>query len=67
MAKKKEVKQEVEMVTVECICKNVHLGNGVTLRAYRDSTADNWADGDRAEVTKDTADWLKKRKQVRIV
>lgn len=59
--------EQGEMVTVECICSNVHLGNGVILRARRDTPQSNWEDGDTAEISKGLADLLVKKKQVRIL
>ena len=73
MAKKKtetikeEATTKVAMETVECICKNVHLGNGKILRAYRDSPEDNWSDGDVAQVSHADAVFMKSQKQVKIL
>ena len=58
---------EEETVTVQCICNNVHLGNGVKLRAYRKTDRDNWSGGDKAEVKRSLADQLVEAKQVKIV
>lgn len=57
---KKEVKEvkEVEMVMVTCICKNVHLGNGVVLRCEKDKRNGNWVKGDSAEVPAHVAKML---------
>ncbi len=64
---KKKPGPKPEMVTVECICSNVHLDNNIILRASRESTDDNWDDGDTAEVSRQTAEFLVKRKQVKII
>ena len=39
-----------ETVLVRCVCSNVHLGNGLILRATQ-NTKGNWKDGDTAEVS----------------
>ena len=39
-----------EKVLVICVCSNVHLGNGVVLRAKQNSKG-NWKDGDTAWVS----------------
>jgi len=71
MAKKPQAKaskkEPEETVTVQCICNNVHLGNGVVLRASRKTDRDNWANGDKAEVPVSLADQLVEAKQVKIV
>lgn len=53
--KKEEVKEEPVMVMVTCICSNVHLGNGLVLRAEQTKQG-NWIKGDSAEVPKALAD-----------
>ena len=66
-APEKSAPEPVEMVTVQCICNNVHLGNGVVLKASRKTDRDNWSNGDRAEVKRSLADQLVEAKQVKIV
>lgn len=67
IAKAKAEAEQKNLVTVECICKNVHLGNGKILRAYRDSPEDNWSDGDVAQVSHADAVFMKSQKQVKIL
>lgn len=66
-ASKKPAPEPVETVIVQCVCKNVHLGNGTVLKASRKTDRDNWGNGDRAEVSRAVADQLVKAKQVKIV
>lgn len=65
--KKPGPKPQPEMVTVECICNNVHLGNGVKIKASRNSKNGNWKDGERAEVSVGLAELLVKNEQCKIV
>lgn len=55
---KKEVKEAPVMVMVTCICSNVHLGNGVVLRAEKDPRNGNWVKGGSAEVPANVAEML---------
>jgi len=66
-ASKKSAPAPEEIVTVQCVCNNVHLGNGVKLTASRKTDRDNWSDGETAEVKRSLADRLVKAKQVKIV
>lgn len=56
-----------DTVTVQCICSNVHLGNGHVLRAKRDGPNSNWEDGDTAMLPRHMAEILAKKKQVKIL
>lgn len=57
---------EAKKVMIQCVCKNVHLGNGVVLKAKKNSQG-NWKDGDIAEVSPEIAKLLVKSEQVEIV
>lgn len=45
-----EAKKE-DVVMIQCIDKNVHLGNGVVLRATLNEKGNRYVDGDIAEVS----------------
>lgn len=64
--KKEEVTERTPMDTIECICSNVHLGDGVILRATRNQHG-NWSNGDVAQVSHADAVFLEKRGQVKIL
>ena len=58
--------KETEMVTVQCVCSNVHLGNGVVLKAEQNSKG-NWKNGTTAEVPLTVAKMLVKNEQCEIL
>lgn len=68
MAKKKaeETTEVTPMDTVECICSNVHLGNGEIIRATKNKHG-NWSNGDVAQVSHADAVFLERRGQVKIL
>lgn len=61
-----ETAEPVAVTTVQCTCKNVHLGNGVILRATQ-NTHGNWGDGDKAEISVHVAEQLIKSGQCKEV
>lgn len=52
-----EAAEPIPVMTVQCTCKNVHLGNGVILKATQNQHG-NWIDGDKAEISSYIAEQL---------
>lgn len=57
---------EPGLVTIECICSNVHIGGGVKLTATRNQHG-NWVDGDVAQVSHADAVLMERNGQVKIL
>lgn len=64
---KKEEPKEIVMETVQCICSNVHLGNGTVLKAERHPQNGNWIKGDTAQVSHADAVFMESNGQVKIL
>lgn len=58
--------QDPIMVTIQCICKNVHIGGGVKLTATQNQHG-NWVDGDTAQVNHADAVFMESNGQVKIL
>ncbi len=68
--KKPGPKSKPTMVTVECICSNVHLGPDYgqkVLRATREDPASNWENGDTEMVDEALAKFMVSKKMVKIL
>lgn len=57
---------EAALVTIQCTCSNVHLGNGHVLRATKNAVG-NWVKGDTAKVTVGIAEMMEENGQVKIL
>lgn len=66
MARPKKTETLVEMLTIQCICRNVHIGNGVKLTATKNQHG-NWVDGDTAQVSSADAKFMESNGQVKIL
>jgi len=62
----KPKEQEQELVTIKCICSNVHLGGGKKLTATQNQHG-NWVDGDVAQVSHANAVLMENNGQVKIL
>lgn len=60
-------KKKNEMVSVECICSNVHLGNGEVLTCEKNPKNDNWYKGTKAQVPRADAVIMEANGQVKIL
>lgn len=59
-------KPKAELVTIKCICRNVHIGGGVKLTATQDAHG-NWKKGDTAQVSHTDAVFMESNGQVQIL
>lgn len=57
---------ESVMVTIQCICNNVHIGGGVKLTATQNQHG-NWINGDKAQVSRSDAELMEANGQVKIL
>ena len=64
--KKPGPKPKDELVTIKCICNNVHIGGGVKLTATQNQHG-NWSDGDVAQVNHADAVLMEENGQVKIL
>ena len=64
--KKPGPKPKVELVTIQCICNNVHIGGGVKLTATQNGHG-NWVNGDTAQVSHADAVFMESNGQVKIL
>ena len=57
---------EATLVTIQCTCRNVHIGGGVKLTATQDAHG-NWKKGDTAQVSHADAAFMESNGQVKIL